>query len=75
MQYYYLYNGIDPSHHSWNAVSTPEWPSMSYSTNDPPINNIPAAPRPEDTPNKEPIKPQQPGLTCSPDPTKAKAHR
>jgi len=39
------------------------------------IDNGPGAPPPEDTPNKEPIDPQQPDLTCTPDPTKTKAHR
>ena len=39
------------------------------------IDNIPGAAPPEDTPNKEPIDPQQPDLTCTPDPTKTKAHR
>jgi len=39
------------------------------------IDNVPGAPPPEDTPNAEPIDPQQPGLTCTPDPTKTKAHR
>jgi hypothetical protein len=33
------------------------------------------APPPENTPNKEPIDSQQPDLTCTPDPTKTKAHR
>jgi len=39
------------------------------------IDNAPGAPPPEDTPNEEPIDPQQPDLTCTPDPTKRKAHR
>jgi hypothetical protein len=43
--------------------------------NDRLIDNAPGAPPPEDTPNEEPIDPQQPDLTCSPDPTKTKAHR
>jgi len=29
----------------------------------------------EDTANEEPIHPQQPDPTCTPDPTKTKAHR
>jgi len=45
------------------------------SINDLLIDNIPGAPPPEDTPNEEPIDPQQPDLTCTPDPTKTKAHR
>ena len=45
------------------------------SIHDLPIANIPGAPPPlEDTPNEEPIDPQQPDLTCTPDPTKTKPH-
>ena len=43
--------------------------------NDRLIDNVPGAPPPEDTPNTDPIDPQQPDLTCTPDPTKTKAHR
>jgi len=39
------------------------------------IDNVPGAPPPEDTPNEEAIDPQQPDLTCIPDPTKTKANR
>src|SRR5882757_6166875 len=45
------------------------------SINDLLIDNVPGAPPPEDTPNEEPIDPQQPDLTCTPDPTKTKTHR
>ena len=45
------------------------------SINDLLIDNVPGAPPPEDTPNEESIDPQQPELTCTPDPTKTKAHR
>jgi len=38
------------------------------------IDNIPGEPPPEDTPNEEPIDPQQPDLTCTPDAIKTKAH-
>jgi hypothetical protein len=44
------------------------------SINDLLIDNVPGTPPPEDTPNEEPIDPQQPDLTCTPDPTKRKAH-
>ena len=44
------------------------------SINDLLIDNEPGAPPPEDTPNQEPIDPQQLDLTCTPDPTKTKAH-
>jgi len=43
--------------------------------NDRLIDNVPGAPPPEDTPNENPIDPHQPDLTCTPDPTKTKAHR
>jgi hypothetical protein len=43
--------------------------------NDRLIDKVPGAPPPEDPPNNEPIDPQQPDLTCTPDPTKTKAHR
>jgi len=42
--------------------------------NDRLIDNILGAPPPEDTPDEEPIDPQKPDLTCTPDPTKTKAH-
>jgi len=45
------------------------------SINDRLIENVPGAPRPEDTGNEEPIDPQQGDLTCTPDLTKTKAHR
>jgi len=40
-----------------------------------PIDNVPGAPPPEDTPDKEMIDPQKPDLTCTPNPTKTRAHR
>ena len=40
-----------------------------------PIDNVPGAPPPEDTPDEETIDPQKPDLTCTPDPTKTRAHR
>jgi hypothetical protein len=45
------------------------------SINDLLLDNVPGAPPPEDTPNEEPIDPQQPDLTCTLDPTKTKAYR
>ena len=39
------------------------------------IENVSGVPPPEDTPSKEPVDPQQPDLSCTPDPTKSKAHR
>jgi hypothetical protein len=43
--------------------------------NDRLIDNVLGEAPPEDTPDNEPIDPQQPDLTCTPDPTKAKAQR
>jgi len=45
------------------------------SNNDLLLDNVPGAPPPKDTPNEEPIDPQQPDLTCTPDPTKTKVDR
>jgi len=45
------------------------------SINDLLIAQVPGAPPPENTPHQEPIDSQQPDLTCTPDPTKTKAHR
>jgi len=39
-----------------------------------PIDNLPAAPPPEDTPNKERIDTHKPDLTSTPDLTKTRAH-
>jgi hypothetical protein len=47
----------------------------TLSINDLPLDNPPGVPPPEDTPNEESIYPQQPDLTCTPDPTKTKIHR
>jgi hypothetical protein len=43
------------------------------SINDQLIDNVPGAPPPEGAPNEEPINPQQPDLTCTPNQTKTKA--
>jgi len=59
---------LDYSRCTWMAID-------KLSINDLLIDNILGAPPPEDTPNEEPIDPQQPDLTCTPDPTKTKAHR
>jgi len=45
------------------------------SNNDLLIDNALGVPPPQDTHYTEPIHPQQPDLNCTPDPTKAKAHR
>ena len=44
------------------------------SINDQLKDNVPGAPPPQNTPNEEPINPQQPDLTCTPDPTKTQGH-
>jgi len=38
------------------------------------MNTVPVAPPPNNTPNKEPIDPQQPDVTCTHDPTKRMDH-
>jgi hypothetical protein len=77
-----LPNGILPPA-GWDHPQ-PSWFDYSWCTsmaidklsiNDLLPDNIPGAPPPEDTPNEEPIDPQQPDLTCTPDPTKRKTHR
>jgi len=77
-----LPNGILP-HAGWDRPE-PSWFDYSRCTwmaiNKLPINdwimdNIPGAPPPEDTPDEEPIDPQKPDLTCTPDPKKTQAHR
>jgi len=39
------------------------------------IDNVPGAAPLEDTPDEKTIDPQKPDLTCTPDPTKTRAHR
>jgi len=61
---------------SWFDFSRCTWMVIDkLSINDLLIDNVPGAPPPEDTPNEEPIDPQLPDLTCTPDSTKTKAHR
>jgi len=48
---------------------------MNWSTNDLTIDNMPGAPKPDDTPDEETIDPQKSDVTCTPDPTKTKAYR
>jgi hypothetical protein len=44
------------------------------SINDRLIDHVLCAPPPEDTPHEKPRDPQQPDLTCTPDPTMTKVH-
>ena len=61
---------------SWFDYSRCTWMAINELwINDLLIDNVPGAPPPEDTPNKEPIDLEQPDLTCTPDRTKTKAHR
>jgi hypothetical protein len=39
------------------------------------IDNVPGTPPPDDAANKEPIDPQQPDHSCTPNPTKMKTYR
>ena len=43
--------------------------------NDRLVDNVPGAPPPEDTPIEEPLYPQKPDLSCTPNPTKMKTYR
>ena len=61
---------------SWFNYSRYTWMAINkLSSNQQPIDNVPGAPWPEVTANEEPIEPQQPDLTCTSDPIKAKVHR
>jgi len=61
---------------SWFDYSRCTWMAIhKLSINDLLIDNVPGAPPPEDTPNEESIDPQQPDLTCTPDPTQIRSHR
>jgi len=61
---------------SWFEYSGCTWMAIDkLSIHDPLVDNVRGAPPPEDTPNAEPIDPQLPDLSCTPDPTKTKAHR
>jgi len=73
--YYNLQNGIDASHHGSISVGASNCPSMSWSTNDLPIDILPSVPQPEDYPDEETIDPQMPDQTCTPDGTKMRAPR
>ena len=73
--FYHLQYGIDPSDYgSVTSVGAPEWPLMSKSTNNLPMDNVHGAPPPEVTPDDETVDPQKPDLTCTPHPTKTRAH-
>jgi len=68
--------GWDHPEPSWFDYGRCTWMAINKQLiNDRLIDNVPGAPPPEDTPNEEPIDPQQPDLTCTPDPTKTRAHR
>jgi len=61
---------------SWFDYSRCTWMAINkLSINDLLIDNVLGAPPPEDTPINEPIDPQQPDLTFTPDSTKTKTHR
>jgi len=72
--FYLTQAGIDLSHHRLTSAGAPQWPSIRQSTNHLTTDNVPDTPPPEDTPDYETIDPQKPDLTCTPDPTKTKAH-
>jgi len=66
---------MELSQHNSTSVNAPRWLSLSYSTNDLPMENVPGAPPLEHTLNKEKIQPRKPDRTYSPDPTTAKPPR
>jgi hypothetical protein len=78
-----LPDGIIP-HEGWDRPE-PSWFDFSRCTlmaideRNPliilPIDNGPGARPPKATPNPEMIDPEKPDLTCTPDPTKTRAHR
>jgi len=51
MEFYHLQVGINPSHQALTSVGAPEWPSMSWSTNDIPIDDLNGATPPHVTPD------------------------
>jgi hypothetical protein len=57
------------------SVGVPAWPSLSYSTPDLHIDNVPRALPPDVTRNKETIDTTEPDLKCTPIPIKMKTHR
>jgi len=60
---------------SWFDYGRCTWMAIDkLSINNLLIDIVLGVPPPEDTPNEEPIDPQQPDLTCTPDPTKTMAH-
>jgi len=68
--------GRDHPYPLWIAYSRCTWMDIDkLSIDDLLRDNVPGAPPPEVTSNKEPIDSQQPDLTCTPDPAKTKAHR
>jgi len=68
--------GWDHPEPSWFDYSSCTWMAIEkLSINGLLIDNVPGAPPPADTPNEEPMSPQQPDLACTPDPTKTKTHR
>jgi len=73
--FYLLQVGIDTSYQGLTSVGGPEWPSMRYPTNDLTTENISGAPTPEHTPNDETIDSLMADLSCTHDPTEAKAQR
>jgi len=67
--------GWDHHEPSWFGYSRCTWMAIDkLPINDWLVDNVPGTPPPDDNPNEEPIDPQQPDLTCTPDPTKTKAH-
>jgi len=74
-EFYHLQDGLNPSPYGATSFDALEWPSMSLSTSNLPVYNVPSAQLAEDTANKETIDPKQPVLSCTPDRPKMTAPR
>lgn len=70
-----LQDGINPINHGSISVDLPIWPSMSQSTNDPHLDEIPGIPPSEVIPDKETVDTQNPDLSYTSDTMKTEGHR
>jgi len=75
MGFFLVQAATNSSHHCATSVGTPEWLSISKSTNDTTLDIVTGLPPPEDSPDEDAIDPLKPNLVCTPDATKTKAHK
>jgi len=73
--YYHLQNGINWCHHGSTSIGAHDWPLMSLSTDNVPMDNVPGVPPPADNPDVKTTNPQEPDQSCTPDRTYSRAHR